>query len=102
MKINNSLKVSAPNTTKASGQGQRSTLSRLLGDNGVHDEVELSGRDAKLRDLEARLADLEVTDASKVEKIRQAIAEGTFKVDENAVAEGLIGEAISLLSRQNR
>jgi negative regulator of flagellin synthesis FlgM len=102
MKIDNSIKVTAPNTTKASGQGQRSTLSKLMGDNGVHDEVELSGKDTKLRDLEAQLAELEVTDAGKIEAIRRAIADGTFKVDENAVADGLIGEAINLLSGRNR
>ena len=38
--------------------------------------------------------------AKAIESIRQAIAEGRFQVDEEAVAEGLVRETISNLGRR--
>lgn len=67
----------------------------------VSDNVELTGTSSRMRELEMHLADLPAEDADKVEAIRQAIADGTFTVDEEAVADGMVQEAIEQL-RQRR
>jgi negative regulator of flagellin synthesis FlgM len=54
------------------------------------DTVQLTSTASRLRALEAALAEVDIQDAGKVEEIRQAIAEGRFQVDEEAVADGLI------------
>ncbi len=102
MKIDNTLKTEAPAKVKDARGGKGRTLSSSAHPSGIHDEVNLTGDATKLRELEARLAELEITDPKKVESIRQAIADGTFKVDEEAVADGLINEAISHLSSLGR
>jgi negative regulator of flagellin synthesis FlgM len=72
-------------------------------DASVSDNVELTGTSSRMRELETQLADLPPDDAGKVEAIRQAIADGTFTVDEEAVAEGMVQETIEQLShRHNR
>jgi len=68
----------------------------------VSDEVRLTGTSAKLRHLEAELAGLDVADAGKVEAVRQALADGSFTVDEEVVAEGLIQESIDNITQQAR
>lgn len=97
VKIDSTLKTEALTKAKEAKGGRSRTLTRPTHQDGVHDEVNLTGDAAKLQELEARLAELEITDPKKVEAIRQAIADGTFKVDEEAVADGLINEAIEHL-----
>lgn len=98
MKIDSTLKTDAPTKTKEAKGGKSRTLTRPTQQDGIHDEVRLTGDAAKLQELEARLAELEITNPKKVEAIRLAIADGTFKVNEEAVADGLINEAIDYLS----
>ncbi len=84
--------VKAKSATKADGP-----LSSGL----VSDNVQITGTSSRLRELEARLADVPIEDAGKVESIRQAIAEGSFQVDEEAVAEGMVQETIEQLSHRH-
>lgn len=102
MKIDHSLKTEVPAKIKEAKGGKSRSLSRPTQQGGVQDEVKLTGDASKLGELEARLAELELTDPKKVESIRQAIADGTFKVDEEVVADALINEAIEHLSRMNK
>lgn len=97
MKIENSLKTEAPAKVKEPKGSKSRILSQSTDQRGIHDEVALTGGATKLQELENRLAELEITDPKKVESIRQAIADGTFKVDEEAVADGLINETINHL-----
>ena len=84
--------------SKSSRNGSRTTTTTVQGDN-----VELTGASSRMSELEAQLADLPATDAGKVEVIRQAIADGTFKVDEEAVADALVQETVEQLRhKQNR
>lgn len=66
----------------------------------VSDDVRITENSTRLQQLEARLVDIEITDPAKVEAVRQAIADGTFQVDEAAVAEGLVQESLEQLSHQ--
>ncbi|MDO9227317.1 MAG: flagellar biosynthesis anti-sigma factor FlgM [Pseudomonadota bacterium] len=68
----------------------------------ISDNVELTGTSSRMRELEMQLADLPAEDANKVAAIRQAIADGSFKVDEEAVAEGMVQESIEQLRQQQR
>lgn len=98
MKIDNALKTVAPAKAKEAKDGKSRTLTRQTGDARVHDEVKLTGDSARMRELEARLAELAVTDPQRIEAIRQAIADGSFKVDEEAVADAMIQEILENLS----
>jgi len=102
VKIDNTLKTEVPSKIKDTKGGKSRTLARQSDRDGVQDEVELTGNASKLQELEARLTELEISDPQKVEAIRQAIADGTFKVDEEIVADGLIKEAIDLLGSMSK
>ena len=103
MKIDSALQqvtsVQAKDVKSKPSKGKTGTSASGL----VSDNVELTGASSRMRDLETQLADLPPEDAAKVESIRQSIADGTFTVDEEAVAEGMVEETIEQLShRHNR
>ncbi len=60
----------------------------------------------QLSDLAARLSQLETQfgasdfDAKKVDEVRQAIAEGRFKVDSGAIADKLLASVAELLGKK--
>lgn len=54
------------------------------------DTVSLTDTAARLRSLENTLASLPVVDAQRVEEIQRSIAEGSFEVDTNRVAEKML------------
>lgn len=101
VKIDNTIK-SVPATR---GKEAKSVIGRLLQpaeSPAVSDDVKLTDKSEKIRQLESELSDVDVSDPAKVESIRKAIAEGNFKVDEEAVAEGLIQESIATIGRRSR
>jgi negative regulator of flagellin synthesis FlgM len=64
--------------------------------------VQLSTRASQMQALEAGMSNSPVVDAKHVAAIRQAIAEGLFKVNPDVVADHLLATARELLqSRQN-
>ncbi|MEW6677084.1 MAG: flagellar biosynthesis anti-sigma factor FlgM [Pseudomonadota bacterium] len=102
MKIDQSLKTIATPKSKDIQGGRSRTLTRQSTPDRVQDQVDLTGDAARLRELEARLAELDSANPGKIEAIRQALADGSFKVDTEAVADGMIRETLDLLSRMNR
>ena len=60
----------------------------------------LTDTSGRLRQLEGDLAGVDVADSGKIEAVRQAIEQGSFVVDEEAVAEGLIQESIENITHQ--
>jgi len=54
------------------------------------DWVTLTDTAAKLRDLGRRLADEPFVDTQKVERIKQQLADGTFKIDAAQIADKLL------------
>lgn len=69
----------------------------------VSDNVEITDTSSRMRELELQLVDQPPEDADKVSAVRQAIAEGSFRVDEEAVAEGMVRETVEQLRhRQSR
>ncbi len=50
-------------------------------------EVNLTDTAAKLQSLEAQIANQPVVDTQRVESVKKAIANGSFKIDSNRIAE---------------
>jgi negative regulator of flagellin synthesis FlgM len=102
VKIDTTIKaVTAPRSKDAkSTKGQM--LASAADPASVSDDVRLTSTSGKLRQFETELADVDVADSGKVEAVRQAIADGSFSVDEEVVAEGLIQESVDNITQQAR
>jgi negative regulator of flagellin synthesis FlgM len=93
--------IKSPAITR--GKDARSSPARILQspDNiAVSDDVKLTATAEKMSQLSDELQSLDINDHAKIESIRQEIAEGRFKVDEEAVAESLVQESITSISRR--
>ncbi len=98
MKIDNLLKPVGPTAVgdsqgkgKANGHGPKDV-------EGSGEKVNLSRLSNQLKHAEASLKDVPAVDKAKVEEIKQAIAEGKFKVNAEVVADKLIDTVKELLS----
>lgn len=93
-------------STSISDQKSRGTKRKTTGASTVtsssHDSVEITNTSAQLSQLEDALSQIDVASTEKLEAVRQAVAEGSFKVDEQAVANALIQGSIEQLKRQNK
>ena len=96
MKINSSIK--SVGASAVSGDGSKSgKRAASAPDSGGGDRVQLSPRASQLHAIESSMADTPVVDSARVAKLRQAIAEGRFKVNPEAVADQLLQTARELL-----
>lgn len=69
-------------------------------EDSISDHVQLTGTSSRLHEFEKQLADLPSEDVDKIASIRQAIAEGSFVVNEEAVAERLVEETMEQLQQR--
>jgi negative regulator of flagellin synthesis FlgM len=96
MKIDSSIK--SVGTGAVSGGGSRSGKGAANAPgSGGGDRVQLSPLSSQLQAIESSMADTPVVDSARVAEIRQAIAEGRFKVNPDAVADHLLQTARELL-----
>ncbi len=100
MKIDTSVKNVTTVRSRDGKTARNQPAASLLDPAPVSDDVRLTSASGKLGELEAELAGLDVVDSGKIESVRQAIADGSFSVDEEAVAEGLIQESIDTITHQ--
>ena len=56
----------------------------------INDSVELSSAAQQLSSLQDALASIDLVDMGKVDEIRQAISNGSYKVDAQKIAESLL------------
>ena len=88
MKIDNSLK----SVGNAGNDGRTGSAGKAEGrkspEAGV--SVELSGQAAKMQALEAQISVVDVVDVAKVSEIKQAIADGRFRVNPDVIADRLL------------
>ena len=56
----------------------------------VSDSVELTGTAQLLASFQADLSSIDAVDMAKVEAIRQAIAQGTYQIDPQKIADSLL------------
>lgn len=87
-------KVSA---TKGKGAGKASTPS-----SGGGDSLTLTDSSTRIRALESQLASVDVTDMGKVESVKSALADGSFTVDAEVVADRLIDHTKEALRKRPR
>ena len=96
MKIDSTIKSVSSGAVSSGGsrpgKGAASTPSP-----GGGDRVQLSPLSSQLQAIESSMADTPVVDSARVAEIRQAIAEGRFKVNPDAVADHLLQTARELL-----
>jgi negative regulator of flagellin synthesis FlgM len=72
------------------------------GGGAAGDSVEITRTSASLNMLAEELMQLDSSGSSKVEAVRQAIADGSYQVDEEAVADALVKNTMEQLRRQGR
>lgn len=65
-------------------------------------QVELSPRSARLQEIESGLANTPAMDGARVAEIRQAIAQGDFKIDASRIADGLINSVRQMLAAKRQ
>lgn len=66
----------------------------------ARDKVEITSVSAQLAQLERVLSEVGVVDVARIEAVKQAIAEGRFRIDSDAVADKLLATVRELLARQ--
>jgi negative regulator of flagellin synthesis FlgM len=86
-------KVSA---TKGKGAGKTPTSA------GGSDSLTLTESSTRIRSLESQLASVDVADAGKIESVKAALANGTFTVDAEVVADRLIDHTKEALRKRPR
>lgn len=66
------------------------------------DSVSVSASSSQVRALEAQLAAVDVSDAGKIESVKAALADGSFTVDAEVVADRLIDHTKETLRKRPR
>ncbi len=87
-------KVSA---TQGKGAGKSSAPTT-----GGGDSLTLTESSTRIRSLESQLATVDITDVGKVESVKAALADGTFAVDAEVVADRLIDHTKDALRKRPR
>lgn len=98
MKIENSAKPVGGQTS-----GVRTSAAKPAGNPqpaAPETDVALSPLSSRLQQIESTLANAPTMNVDRVAEIRQAIAQGTFKVDTGKIADGLIESVRQMLAAQ--
>lgn len=99
MKIDNSSRTAAlTGNTAPAPRGTRMAPPATSG--GTQDNVTLSATSTQIQALESGISEASGFDAAKVEAIKQAISEGRFTINAEAIADKLIASTRELLAQQ--
>ena len=99
MKIDKRIPTAAASKTSAAkGKGGKTSAPTA----GGSDSLTLTESSARVRTLEAQLASVDVTDIGKVEAVKAALADGSFTVDAEVVADRLIDHTKEALRKRPR
>ena len=98
MKINNTGKPVTPSkvgqaTAKPGGGAAKTTRAK----SSSGEKVEIGSLSSQLQALESSLDNVQVVDTARVEAIKQAISEGRFKINPEAISGKLISSVRDLL-----
>ena len=88
--------ASKVSSAKGKGAGKSSAPT------GGSDSLTLTESSTRIRALESQLASVDVTDVGKVESVKAALANGTFAVDAEVVADRLIDHTKETLRKRPR
>lgn len=101
MKINSAVNSVGP--APDSGQPRAAAPQRAAAPAGkAAEQVAISPLSARLQQIEASLGNEPVVNAQRVAEIKQAIAEGRFKVDPEKIADGLLSSVREMLEKKDR
>lgn len=98
MKIESTGKQIAPSATGEARPRSPANPATTVASSG--EKVELSSLSSSLQKAETVIAQTPVVDKQRVEEIKQAIANGEFKVDAGRIADGLIASVREMLAGQ--
>lgn len=103
MKIDNSTSkpVAGASTSPAKPARTSGGQAAVAPQAAPQDNVQLTPLSSQLQALESSLANVQVVDTARVEAIKQAISEGRFKINPDAVAERLLTSVKELVLKQN-
>lgn len=101
MKIDDALKGLSAVRSRETRKTTRAASSVAPG-GGRGDSVQITPISARLSKLEEELSQVDTADTGKVEAVRQAIADGSFQVDEEVVADALVETTKEQLRRQGK
>ncbi|MFA5825147.1 MAG: flagellar biosynthesis anti-sigma factor FlgM [Gallionellaceae bacterium] len=93
-KSNNSLPPSSLSESTARAAAPKTADSQASPD-GV--SVTLGSATNQMRSMEVNIANAPMVDAKKVAEIKQAISEGRFKINSEAIADGLINNVEDMI-----
>lgn len=98
MKISSTSEPLRPDRVLPPSNEARTAAAKATGTVSETEKVQVSDLATKMAQLESRFGG--EFDAKKVEEVRNAIAEGRFKVDAGAVADRLLASVGELLGRK--
>jgi negative regulator of flagellin synthesis FlgM len=98
MKIDNSIKTVGNVPSSEHPRPVQNTGSAGKGPEG--EKVELTSLSSSMQRADAAMANTTVVDQGKVDEIKQAMANGEFKVDAEKVADELINSVKDMLAAQ--
>jgi negative regulator of flagellin synthesis FlgM len=95
--------VSGPSKTERQSRvgSKRSAKTAESAAPGTSDNVELTPLSTGLMAMVSNLNDTQVVDTARIEAIKEAIREGRFKVNPEAVADRLIATVQELMDKKN-
>lgn len=102
MKIDDSLNGIPALRSRETRKSKTSPPSAAANHGNPGDSVAITQTSAKLSQFETELGQIGAGETGKVEAIRLAIAEGSFRVDEEAVADALVQGTMEQLRRQGK
>lgn len=97
-----SLKIDKPTTPVSttpvsSGRANRAGAEAPAPAPTAQDSVNITTLSAQLQALEGKLSSIEVVDTARVQAIKDAIAEGRFKINPEVIADRLLDTARELI-----
>lgn len=95
-------RITPPAATKVSSAKGKSAGKAATPSAGGGDSLTLTESSTRIRALESQIASVDVTDAGKVESVKAALADGSFTVDAEVVADRLIDHTKETLRKRPR
>jgi len=95
-------RITPPAANKVSAAKGKGTEKPAAAVKSGSDSLTLTESSTRVRALESQLASVDVADAGKVETVKAALANGTFAVDAEVVADRLIDHTKETLRKRPR
>lgn len=100
MKIDNSFKIGHLRTEETKQRRPEPDTGGKVAPAKTAENIDLTRTSARLQQLESQLSKVDAIDTAKVEAVRQAIANGSFNANDDAIAEKLVNSIVEGLRRQ--